>query len=77
MEQFLDAIRGPLTFFLACTGVDLALLRRAQQERIGEVAAADLLEQLGARRDRLRFERGRRRVGIHLGGHEACEQLVL
>ena len=57
--------------------VDLALLRRAQQERIGQVAAADLLQQLGARGDRLRLERGRRRIGIHLGGHEAGEQLVL
>src|SRR5262249_31669697 len=73
--RLLDRARGP-RIFLAGAGVDLALLRRAQQERIGEVAAADLLQQLGARRDRLRLERGRRCVGEHLRGHQAGEQLV-
>ena len=68
---------GRARVFLACARVDLALLRRAQQERIGQVAAADLLQQLGARGDRLGLERGGRRIGIHLGGHEPGEQLVL
>jgi hypothetical protein len=49
----------------------------ARVERIGEAAAADLLQQLGARRDRLRLERRGRCIGIHLRGHHAGEQLVL
>ena len=54
-----DGDVGPAVL-VAGTGVDLAVLRRADQERVLEVAGAELVQEIGARRDRLRRQRGRR-----------------
>ena len=68
---------GGARVFAAGAGVDLAVLRRAEPIGIGEVARAELGEELVARGDCLRLERLGRRRRRHLRGHEAGQQLVL
>ena len=69
--------RGGARVLVAGAGVDLAVLRRAQAIGIGQVARADLGQQLVARRDRLRLERLGRRRRRHLRRHQPGQQLVL